>query len=248
MFTNTTSHRFLFRSRNERSRRPPFVRSALSAGALSLIGLVTVGTVSAAAAPCPSLGVAAPFAILGGAGVATTGSSSVVGEVASAVPLTTTTSLAPGLLGGLLGTLNGLLGGNDVVENSAAQSAEGAASSAYQSAAADVPTHVFSAGALINVTLSPGVYAWPHSLSVGGRVTLNARGNRHGAFIFQVPGNLATTARAAVVLDNGAEASNVLWQVGGDATLAPSTSLVGTILADHDITLGRGTSLLGRAQ
>jgi Ice-binding-like len=248
MSTITTSQRSLFRYGIGRLRPPGFVRSALSATALSLVGIVAVGTVAASAAPCPSLGVAAPFAILGAAGVTTTGGSSVVGEVGAAVPLTTTTSLVPTLVGGLLGTVDDLLGANEVVGDTAAQSAEAAASSAYQSAAADVPTHVFSGGVLVNVTLSPGVYAWPHSLSVDGLVTLNALGNRNGDFVFQVPGNLGTSVRAAVRLENGAQANNVLWQVGGDATLAPSTSLVGTLLADHDITLGQGTSLLGRAQ
>jgi hypothetical protein len=248
MSTNTTSHWHSFRYGIEGIRRPRWVRCALSAGALSLLSLVTVGTAGASSAPCPSLGLAAPFAVLGGAGVTTAGASSVVGDVGSGVSLDATTGLLPGLVDGLLGTVNGLAGGNGVVADTAAQSAEGAAASAYQSAAADAPTQVFSGGTLLNVTLSPGVYAWPRSLSLGGLVTLNALGNRHGDFVFQIPGNLVTAARAAVSLTDGAQASNVLWQVGGAVTLAPSTSLVGTILADHDVTLDQGTSLLGRAQ
>jgi Ice-binding-like len=248
MCTNPTSHWFSFRSGVARSRRRRLMRSALSTGALSLVGFVALGTVAASAAPCPSLGVAAPFAILGATGVTSSGGSSVVGDVGSAISLNEATGVVPGLVNGLLGTVNGLLGGTSVVTDTAAQSAEGAAASAYQSAAADVPTHTFSGGALLDVTLSPGVYAWPRSLSLSGLVTLNALGNRHGDFVFQIPGNLVSSAQSLVSLKGGAQASNVLWQVGGDVTLAPSTSLVGTILADHDITLDRGTSLLGRAQ
>ena len=248
MSTITTSHWPSLRSGIGRSRRSRFVRGAVSVLTLAVLSVFAIGTSAASAAPCPSLGIAAPFAILGGAGITTTGGSSVVGAVGSAVSLDAPTTTLPGLVDGLLGTVDGLLGGNDVVADTTAQSALGAAASAYQSASADVPTHVFSGGALLNVTLSPGVYAWPGSLSLGGLVTLNALGHRNGDFVFQIPGNLVTAARATVLLKGGAQASNVLWRVGGAATLAPSTSLVGTILADHDITLGRGTSLLGRAQ
>lgn len=248
MSTNTTSHWLSLQFGIGRSRRSRFVRGALSALTLTLLGVFSVGTAAASAALCPSLGIAAPFAVLGGAGVTTIGGSSVVGIVGSAASLDVPTTTLPSLVDGLLGTVDGLLGGNDVVADTVAQSAVGAAASAYQSAAVDVPTHVFPGGALVNVTLTPGVYAWPGSLSLGGLVTLDALGQRNGDFVFQIPGNLVTAARAVVSLKGGAQAGNVLWQVGGAATLAPSTSLVGTILADHDITLGRGTSLLGRAQ
>ncbi|MGA2124184.1 MAG: ice-binding family protein [Acidimicrobiales bacterium] len=203
---------------------------------------------SAGAAPAlPTLGLAAPYAILAGAGVTTSGTSSVSGAVGILTSLDTSTGSASGLVGGLLGTVDDLLGARTVVGTTAVQGAQGAASSAYRSAASLVPTHVFGGSSLTHLTLVPGVYSWPGSLSVGSLVTLNARGNRNADFIFQIPGDLATLAHSDVALTNGAQASHVLWQVGGSAVLAPSTSMVGTILADHDITLGAGTRLLGRA-
>ena len=250
MSANTsTQHWFSIPRAVARSRRRHIVRSVIGVTALTLLSVVALGTVSAASTAClPSLGLAAPFAVLGGAGVSTSGTSSVAGNLASAVSLDSATGLTPGLLGGLLGTLNAISSGDVEVANAAAQSAEGAAVSAYQSAAADVPTHAVSGSALINATLIPGVYAWRGSLSLEGLVTLNALGNRNADFIFQIPGNLSSAANSVVSLKDGAQASNVLWQVGGSAVLSPATSLVGTILADHAITIENGTSLLGRAQ
>jgi hypothetical protein len=222
--------------------------SALGAAALSLVVALGLSVGSASAAPAlPTLGLAAPYAILGGAGVTTSGASHVTGAVGILTSVDTSTGSASGLVGGLLGTVNDLLSTRTVVANSAVQGAQGAASSAYRSAASLVPTHVFGGASLAGVMLVPGVYAWPGSLSLGSLVTLNARGNRNAEFIFQIPGDLATLAHSDVALTNGAQASHVLWQVGGSAVLAPSTSLVGTILADNDITLGAGTRLLGRA-
>jgi hypothetical protein len=250
MSANTsTQHWFSIPRAVARSRRRHIVRSVMGVTALTLLSVVALGTVSAASTAClPSLGLAAPFAVLGGAGVTTSGTSSVAGNLASAVPLDSATGLTPGLLGGLLGTLNAISSGDVEVANAAAQSAEGAATSAYQSAAADVPTHAVSGSALINATLIPGIYAWKGSLSLEGLVTLNALGNRNADFVFQIPGNLSSAANSVVSLKDGAQAGNVLWQVGGSAVLSPATSLVGTILADHAITIENGTSLLGRAQ
>jgi hypothetical protein len=220
----------------------------LSASVLSLVAVLAIGAGPVSAAPTlPKLGAASPYAILGGTGVTTSGTSHVSGAVGILAALDAPTGGASGLVGGLVGSVNDLLGPPTVVRSSAAESAQSAAMSAYHSAQALVPTRVFGGASLAGVTLVPGVYAWPGSLSLGALVTLNARGNRNAEFVFQIPGNLTTLAHAKLALLNGAEANHVLWQVGGNAVLAPSTSLAGTILAGNDISLGAGTRLLGRA-
>ena len=223
-------------------------RVMASASLVSLIAVLVVSGGSASAAPTlPRLGLAARYAILAESGVTTTGVSHVTGIVASLAPVSASDAGSSGLVGGLAGTLNDLLGSTSIGVTSGSLGVRNAEFLAYQSAESLAPTHVFGGASLAGVTLSPGVYAWPGSLSLGAGVTLNARGDRDGDFIFQIPGTFSTLAHAALTLTNGAQASHVLWQVGGDAIVAASTSLAGTILAEDDITLESGTRLLGRA-
>jgi hypothetical protein len=58
---------------------------------------------------------------------------------------------------------------------------------------------------------------------------------------------LDATAARQVILTNGAEASNIFWQVGTSATLGTTSVFQGTIMADQSITLGTGATLNGRA-
>jgi type VI secretion system secreted protein VgrG len=79
-------------------------------------------------------------------------------------------------------------------------------------------------------------------------VTLNGNGNSSAVFIFQIPSTLTTAAGNSIVnLINGAQASNVFWQVGSSATLGTNTVFNGTILAQTSITLTTGAVLNGRA-
>lgn len=245
--TDSTNHS-TSRLRRRRSVTRRVVQGALSASVLSLVAALGVGVGSAsAAATLPILGLAAPYAILAGAGVTTSGTSHVTGAVGILAAIDAPGGSDTGLVSGLLGSVTGLLGSKTVVESPSVQGAQGAASSAYRSAESLAPTHVFGGASLAHVTLVPGVYAWPGSLTLGALVTLNARGDRNADFIFQIPGDLATLAHSDLRLTNGAEAVHILWRVGGNAVLAPSTSLAGTILAGSDITLGTGTRLIGRA-
>src|ERR1700722_6323919 len=236
-------------SHRPRGRIRHAVERTLGATLLSVVAVLAVGSGAASAAPeLPTLGLAAPYAILAGAGVSTTGASYVAGVVGSLdLNGTASSGVSTGLVGGLLGTVGDLLGSPSVAASSAAQGAVSAASSAFRSGESLVPTHVFGGASLAHETLVPGIYKWPGSLALGALVTLNARGNRNADFIFQIPGDLATVAHTGVALTKGAQAAHVLWLVGGSAALAPSTSLAGTILANNDITLGAGTRLLGRA-
>jgi hypothetical protein len=52
---------------------------------------------------------------------------------------------------------------------------------------------------------------------------------------------------ASVVLENGAQAGNVFWQVGSAATLGTYTSFYGAILASQSIALDTGANMTGRA-
>ena len=67
------------------------------------------------------------------------------------------------------------------------------------------------------------------------------------SFVFQINGALNPAASSAIDLINGAQASNVFWEVDGAVTIGATASFSGNIMADGAITVGAGSSIDGRA-
>jgi hypothetical protein len=103
---------------------------------------------------------------------------------------------------------------------------------------------------LATQTLTPGLYvSLADSFEItGGNLTLDAQGNPNAVWIFQMPASTLTltTPLCNVVLENGAQASNVFWQVGSSATIGTGCILEGSILADTSITMVTGATVNGR--
>ncbi len=97
------------------------------------------------------------------------------------------------------------------------------------------------------LTLTSGVRNFTSSAGLTGTLTLDAGGDPTARFDFQIGSTFITAGNAVVLLINGAQASNVFWQVGTSATLGTNTSFAGTILADQSITLNTGADISGRA-
>lgn len=93
------------------------------------------------------------------------------------------------------------------------------------------------------LTLTSGVYFFSSSAQLTGTLTLSGTGN----FIFQIGSTLTTASASSIVLENGATAANVYWQVGSSATLGTTTAFDGTIIANQSVTLDNGADLAGRA-
>jgi hypothetical protein len=117
---------------------------------------------------------------------------------------------------------------------------------AYNAAAALTPTAAL-AGDIGGQTFGPGVYHSASSLGITGTVTLDAHGDPNAVFTFQMGSTLITASASNVKLINGAQASNVFWQVGSSATLGTTTSFAGTIMALASITVTTGVTVDGRA-
>lgn len=142
------------------------------------------------------------------------------------------------------GTINGTI----QIGNPPAVAANASLATAYAAAVA-VPAGTPIIADLGGQVLSPGVYTAAAAATIAsGNLTLDAQGDANAVWIFQIGSTLVTTATVGnVILANGAQASNVFWQVGSSATIGTNTTFQGTILADTSITVTTGDAINGRA-
>ncbi len=185
----------------------------------------------------PSLGSARGFSVLGGSTVTNTGSTVVTGDV----------GIGPGtsLTGFPAGTI---VRGQFHVGDAAATDAQRGVAGATAKLAGQACNTTYSDPTDVGgMTLSPGVYCFSSSAQLTGTLTLDAVSNPNAVWIFRTGSTLTTASSSSVQLANGAQQSNVFWQVGSSATLGTSTAFQGNILAVASITLNTGATLSGRA-
>lgn len=189
----------------------------------------------AGAATLVDYGAASGFAVLAGAGITNTGSTTITGDVGT-FPTTSITGFGSV-------TLNGTNHAGDAFT----QAAKDDLVIAYNDAAGQLPTTTYApAFDLGGLTLTPGVYNDPSSFGITGTLTLDAMGDPDAVWIFQAGSTLITAANSAIVLIGGAQAGNIVWQVGSSATLGTGTDFAGSILASDSITLTTGAMTDGR--
>jgi hypothetical protein len=205
-------------------------RSVLSVSLAALVILIWPGT--ALAATDPGLGGAGAFAVLAGTTVTNTGPSWITGELGVA-PGSAVTGFPPGT------------SGVQHKGDSVATTAQTNLTAAYTNAAAQPcpGTNNFTGVNLGGKNLVPGVYCQTTAPSLTGTLTLNGS----GVYIFQIGSTLVTASAARVVLIGGAQPCEIFWQVGSSATIATSTTFVGTIMALTSIAMQTGATLNGRA-
>jgi uncharacterized repeat protein (TIGR01451 family) len=187
------------------------------------------------AATAPTLGAASNFAVLGSSTVTNTGTTIITGDV----------GVSPGTIAGTPMSVSGTVHAADA----SAANAQLIATSAYNDLTGQSCNFgPFDVTDLAGVTLTPGVYCYSSSLSIasGGVLRLDAGGDANAVWVFKIGSTLTTVSGASVALINGAQQSNVFWQVGSSATLGPTTVFKGTIIALTSITLATGASVSGR--
>lgn len=185
-------------------------------------------------AQAPPLGTAANFVLFSTVGaVSNSGISQLTGNVG------TNSGLNSGF-----GNVNGGMHQSDGV--SAACSAD--LLTAYNQLNSTVPTF-FPAPLLGNgQTLVPGVYSISAAATLNLDLKLDGLGNSNSVFIFQIQGPLSTNADSKVKLINGAMACNVFWKVEGLVSMAPGTTMRGTVIANNAaINMTTNDTLEGRA-
>ena len=117
---------------------------------------------------------------------------------------------------------------------------------AYTDAAGrSTPTFLDLAGGNIGgQTLVPGLYTWTSSVTIPTDVTI--AGAPNDIWIFQITGDLMTSAATKMTLSGGARAKNVFWQVAGEVVLGTASHAEGIILSKTAVNLGTGASIDGR--
>lgn len=200
-----------------------------------------------------NLGTAGTYAILAKSAVSTTGATAVVGDVGlspaaasfitgfnlSTPPTTYTTS--PQVTGQVRAS------DYDAPTPANLTTAVLDMQTAYTDASGrSLPDYTeLGAGNIDGLTLTPGLYKWGTGVSIPIGVTL--AGDANGVWIFQIAGNLTVANGAIVTLSGGAQASNVFWQVAGQATLGTTSDFKGIILSQTLISLNTGAVMTGRA-
>ena len=99
-------------------------------------------------------------------------------------------------------------------------------------------------GAIGGQTLAPGLYKWNSSVGMSGDVFIN--GGANDVWIFQMTGDLTMDAAKHVILQGGALAKNIFWQVDGKVAFGAGAHFEGVILCATDVTVGTGGSMNGR--
>jgi uncharacterized repeat protein (TIGR01451 family) len=194
---------------------------------LGLAGLVVAAT-------SVNLGTADDFVILAGSTITNTGSSVITGDLGLS-PGTSVTGFPPG-------TLNG----NQYVADVTAAQAKTDLTVAYNDAVGQTPVSTVPSE-LGGTTKAAGIYnSADGEFSITGTLTLDGGGDPNAIFIFKTTSTLTAADSSNVVLENGAQAYNVFWQVGSSATLGTGAAFKGNILASVSITLNTGAEVEGR--
>jgi hypothetical protein len=119
---------------------------------------------------------------------------------------------------------------------------------AYNQLNATVSTSTLAPSLGNGQTVFAGVYAIAGASTLDLDFTLDAQGFSNAVFVFQISGSFSTGANAKVKLINGAQASNVYWQVEGLVSMATGTTMRGTVIANNAaINMMAGDTLEGRA-
>lgn len=202
-----------------------------------------------------SLGQAGHFRILSKAGISTTGTTAIVGNIGVS-PIASTAITGFGLVmdpSNLFAT-SSLVSGQVFAADYAPRTgrfltaAVNHMETAYTDAAGrTLPDFTeLGAGNIGGMTLAPGLYKWGTGVTIpSSGVTLAGDGT--GVWIFQIAQDLNVRNGGIVQLTGGALPSRIFWQVAGQTVLGTTAEISGIILCQTQIVMNTGATLHGRA-
>lgn len=198
------------------------------------------------------LGSAGNYAILSKAGVSTTGTTSVTGNIA------TSPIAAIGLTGFDLilsadstYSTSALVTGKIYAANYAPPTptilttAVGDMGAAYLDAAGRTENPLIVNPELGGQTLGKGLYKFAGTVTITGDVVFN--GSKNDVWIVQIAGSLTIAADAKVLLKGGAKAKNIFWQVADGVSVGERAHVEGIILSNTLIAFNTQSTLNGKA-
>jgi len=214
----------------------------------------TAATAALPAGPASvNLGTAGNFVLLSKAGISTTGTTRITGNIGvSPIAATGLTGFAlvldkSGAFSQSIAVVGKVYAANYAVPTpSVLTVAVKDMETAYTNAAGrSAGATGLGAGNIGGLTLAPGVYRWGTDVTIPTNLTLS--GGPNDVWIFQISGNLSVSSAKQVILAGGALAKNIYWQVAGTTTLGTTSTFNGTILCKTNIALRTGAVLNGRA-
>ncbi len=205
-----------------------------------------------AAGPAPvDLRSTAPFAILSGAAITTTGGGIITGNVGASPIAGSAIHVTAAQVHGTTYAVDASGPAGTLVDPSMLTTAKGDLTTAFNDAAGrtPIPTGPFlnpGAGNIGGLNLVPGLYKFTSTAMItGANVTLT--GGPADVWIFQITKDLEVGSGIQVILAGGAQAGNIFWQVGTSATLGTSAAFQGTILASQSVSMDTSSTMVGRA-
>jgi Ice-binding-like len=206
---------------------------------VTLLALITAVVAAswpagAFAAGEPRLGTGLNFTVLAGQTITNTGPTVITGNL----------GLSPGNASSVTGFPPGTVTAVRHAADAVALQAKNDLVTAYNDAANAPTTSDLTGKDLGGMNLTPGVYRFSSSAQLTGPLTLSG----NGVFIFQIGSALTTASGSTVLLNNGAQACSVWWQVGSSATLGSASQFQGNLMALSSISMVTGANILtGRA-
>jgi hypothetical protein len=233
------------------------IKPKLSRRLLTLLLPVVASILQAfAAGPAPvNLRSTAPFVILSGAGITSTGGGVINGNVGASPIAGSAIGVTCAQVVGIIYSVDASGPPCAVIDASLLTTAKGDLTTAFNDAAGRTPTPtgpnlnpglIPGSGNIGGMNLAPGLYKFTTTAMITGTdVTLT--GGADDVWIFQCAQDLQLGSGIKVILAGGAQAKNIFWQVGTSAVLGTFSVFKGTILADQAVTMNTSSVLEGRA-
>lgn len=231
----------------------PLAYTVTASDASTAIYTVNVTT---GAGPSPvALGTAGNFTILTKAGITTTGTTAIVGDMGvSPIAATSMTGFALSADASNTFSTSPLVTGKIYAANyapptpanmtTAVSDMETAYTDAAGRTAAVGPLLNLGGGTLTNQTLAPGIYTWGSGVSIPTNLTFS--GGKNDVWILQIGGTLDISSNMQIILAGGAQAKNIFWQVSGTVSLNTGSHFEGIVLTATNIAMFTGATINGR--
>jgi hypothetical protein len=100
-------------------------------------------------------------------------------------------------------------------------------------------------GTIGGMTFVPGLYKWGSTVNVTTDIYI--KGAANDVWIFEVTKDLTLSSAVKVILQGGAQAKNIFWQVAGIASMGTTSHIEGIVLSQTQIIFSTGSSMNGRA-